>query len=83
MLFRVVRKSYDTTTVSLVQGSARFGILVASIVLAVIFTILDIISSVHPHWFGATDGYVCFAVFIPALTETLQAQPLVEALPHL
>lgn len=58
MLLRVIRNSYDITTLDLVRVSPRFGILLASMLLAVIFTILDIIASVHPRWFGSTDGYV-------------------------
>lgn len=79
MLLRVIRKSYDITTISLVKVSPRFGILLASMILATVFTILDIMASVHPSWFGATDGYVHLDFLTAKLTTTLQNQSLVEA----
>lgn len=74
MLFRVVRKCYGATTLDLLKSSPRFGVLVAAIVLAVIFTIVDIVASVHPLWFGATNGinpwWKMYLVF-KCLTDTI------------
>ncbi|KAK5166052.1 uncharacterized protein LTR77_008313 [Saxophila tyrrhenica] len=58
MLFRVVRVSYGATTLELLKTSPRFGVLVTAIMLAVVFTVIDIIASVHPTWFGGTNGYL-------------------------
>jgi hypothetical protein len=55
VLFHVIAKSYGTGVVELVKRSPRFGILLGSIILAMTFTALDIVSSIH-NFIGSTDG---------------------------
>lgn len=55
VLFHVVSKCYGTGVLELVKRSPRFGILLAAILLSLIFTALDIVSSIH-NFLGGTDG---------------------------
>lgn len=56
-LFHVIRKSYSVKFFKLIMRSPRFGIMLAAILLAIIFTIVDILSSII-HGLSGTDGYV-------------------------
>lgn len=71
-LFHVIRKCYGTGTLELIKRSPRFGILLAAIILAMVFTIMDITASiVH---FGGSDGinpYWKFALVFKCLTDTI------------
>lgn len=55
ILFYVISKSYGMGVLRIVKKSPRFGILFVSIILALIFTCLDIIVSIH-NFIGETDG---------------------------
>jgi hypothetical protein len=55
-LFHVIRKSYSMKFFKLI-GHPRFGIMLVAIFLAIIFTIVDILSSIIRGLSG-TDGYV-------------------------
>ena len=55
VLCHVIRKCYGTGVVELVRRSPRFGILLASMVLAMAMTGLDIAASIH-NFIGGTDG---------------------------
>ncbi|KAJ9652293.1 hypothetical protein H2198_008427 [Neophaeococcomyces mojaviensis] len=55
ILFYVISKSYGMGVVKIIKKSPRFGILFASIILALIFTGLDISASIH-SFIGSTDG---------------------------
>ena len=54
-LFHVIRKCYGTGTFELIRRSPRFGILFTAIILAMIFTTIDITASIVKN-FGGTDG---------------------------
>lgn len=57
----------------IIQKSPRFGILFASIILAVIFTALDVVCSIH-SFIGSTDGINPFwklAVVFKCLTDAI------------
>ena len=54
-LFHVIRKCYGTGVFELVKRSPRFGILLVAIVLAMVFTSLDIVVSIR-NFIGTTDG---------------------------
>jgi hypothetical protein len=54
-LFHVIRKSYSLKFFILIRRSPRFGIMLVAILLAIIFTIVDILSSIIPGLSG-TDG---------------------------
>jgi hypothetical protein len=56
-LFHVIQKGYSLKFFRLIGRSPRFVIMLAAIFLAIIFTIMDILSSVIPGLSG-TDGYV-------------------------
>lgn len=56
-LFQVINKSYSLKFVTLIGRSTRFVIMVGAILLAISFTIMDILSSVIRGLSG-TDGYV-------------------------
>jgi hypothetical protein len=56
-LFHVIRKSYSLKFFMLIRRSPRFGIMLIAIFLAIIFTIVDILSSIIPGLSG-TDGYL-------------------------
>lgn len=73
VLFHVVQKCYGTGTLELVRRSPRFGILLAAIILALIFTIFDIVSSIH-NFIGSTDGINPFwklSLVFKCLTDTI------------
>jgi hypothetical protein len=55
VLFHVVSKCYGTGVLELVKRSPRFGILLGAISAAIVFTCLDIASSIH-EFIGSTDG---------------------------
>lgn len=55
ILFYVISKSYGMGVMKIVKKSPRFGILFISIILALIFTCLDIVVSIH-NFIGETDG---------------------------
>lgn len=55
ILFYVISKSYGMGIFKVIQRSPRFGILFTSIILALIFTALDIAASIH-SFIGSTDG---------------------------
>ena len=72
-LFHVIRKCYGTGTLELIKRSPRFGILLAAIILAMIFTALDITASIV-HNFGGVDGINPFwklALVFKCLTDTI------------
>lgn len=56
VLFYVISKSYGMGVVTIVKKSPRFGILFVSIILAMIFTTMDIVSSIDTGLIGSTDG---------------------------
>jgi len=56
-LFHVIRKSYSLEFFKLIGRSPRFGIMLVAIFLAIIFTIVDILSSIISGLSG-TDGYI-------------------------
>lgn len=71
-LFHVIRKCYGTGTLELMKRSPRFGILLAAIILAMIFTIMDITASIVK--FGGSDGinpYWKFSLVFKCLTDTI------------
>jgi hypothetical protein len=55
VLFHVVRRCYGTGVFELIKRSPRFGILLGAIFLALTFTGLDIVASIH-NFIGSTDG---------------------------
>lgn len=55
--FHVIRKVYSLNAFKLIKKSPRFGILLAAMFLAIIFTIMDILSSTVDG-LSLTDGYV-------------------------
>jgi hypothetical protein len=55
--FHVIRKSYGVKFFQLIRRSPRFGIMLAAIMFAIAFTIVDILSSIVPG-LNTTDGYV-------------------------
>lgn len=57
VLFYVISQVYSVNVFKLVQKSPRFGILLVAIILAISFTIVDIVASVDKH-LSLTDGYV-------------------------
>jgi hypothetical protein len=56
-LFHVIRKGYSLKFFKLIGRSPRFGIMLVAIFLAIIFTIVDILSSIISGLSG-TDGYI-------------------------
>ena len=71
-LFHVIRKCYGTGTLELIGRSPRFGILLAAIILAMIFTIMDITASIVK--FGGSDGinpYWKLSLVFKGLTDTI------------
>jgi hypothetical protein len=56
-LFHVIRKGYSLKFFKLIGRSPRFGIMLVAIFLAIVFTIVDILSSIIPGLSG-TDGYI-------------------------
>ena len=71
-LFHVIRKCYGTGTFELIGRSPRFGILLAAIILAMIFTIMDITASIVK--FGGSDGinpYWKLSLVFKGLTDTI------------
>ena len=71
-LFHVIRKCYGTGTLELIKRSPRFGILLVAIILAMVFTIMDITASIVK--FGGPDGinpYWKFALVFKCLTDTI------------
>lgn len=77
MLLHVVRKSYSTGVFELIKSAPRFGILLAAITLSMIFTVLDIVASIH-NFVGNTDGYVSLPSLKELRIEALQNKSLVE-----
>ncbi len=67
-LFHVIRKSYSLNFFKLIWRSPRFGIMLLAIFLAMIFTLMDILSSIISGLSG-TDGYIL--VLISKLTPGL------------
>lgn len=57
ILFQMIRKSYSLKFFKLIGRSPRFGIMLAAIFLAIVFTIMDILSSLISGLSG-TDGYI-------------------------
>jgi hypothetical protein len=57
VLLHVTRKAFSLKIFTLVRKSPRFGILLAAIMLAIGFTIMDILSSVIKG-LSTTDGYI-------------------------
>lgn len=55
MLFHMIRKSYSLQIFKIVTKSPRFGILLAAIFLAFVFTIMDVLACVIPS-LGFTEG---------------------------
>lgn len=55
VLFYVISKSYGMGVMKIIKRSPRFGILFIAIILALIFTALDIVASIH-SFIGSTDG---------------------------
>ena len=55
VLFYVISKSYGMGIITIIKRSPRFGILFVSIILALVFTALDIAASIH-SFIGSTDG---------------------------
>jgi hypothetical protein len=73
VLFHVVSKCYGTGVVELIKKSPRFGILMSAILLALIFTVLDIVSSIH-NFLGGTDGinpWWKLSLVFKCLTDTI------------
>lgn len=71
-LFHIIRKCYGTGTLELIKRSPRFGILLVAIILAMVFTIMDIVASIVK--FGGPDGinpYWKFALVFKCLTDTI------------
>lgn len=56
-LFHVIRKCYSLNVFRLIGRSPRFGVMLAAICLAIIFTIVDILASIIPA-LSITDGYI-------------------------
>jgi hypothetical protein len=54
-LFHVIKGSYNLRLIKLIQRSPRFGIMLLAIVLAVCFTIIDILSTIIQD-LSITDG---------------------------
>lgn len=73
VLFHVVRKCYGINLWRLIHKSPRFGILLASILIAIIFTVCDIVASVEPT-LSLTDGinpYWKLALVFRCLTDNI------------
>ena len=73
ILFYVISKSYGMGVFQIIRRSPRFGILFVSIILALIFTALDIVASLHP-FIGTTDGINPFwklALVFKCLTDAI------------
>lgn len=73
VLFHVIRKCYGLNLWKLVHKSPRFGILLASIIVAIIFTCCDIAASVTPA-LSLTDGinpYWKLALVFKSLTDNI------------
>lgn len=71
-LFHVIRKCYGTGTLELIKRSPRFGILLAAIILAMVFTVMDITASIVK--FGGSDGinpYWKLSLVFKCLTDTI------------
>lgn len=72
-LFHVIRKCYGVHVCRLVAKSPRFGILITSILVAIAFTICDIVASVEPN-LSKTDGinpYWKLALVFRCLTDNI------------
>lgn len=72
-LFHVIRKCYGTGVFGLVKQSPRFGIMLSAIVLSIIFTIIDIVASIH-SFLGKTDGinpWWKLSLVFKCLTDTI------------
>ena len=54
-LFHIIRKCYGATVLELIKRSPRFGLLLASIILAMVFTILDLVGSIK-NFTGSPSG---------------------------
>ncbi|KAF2396937.1 hypothetical protein EJ06DRAFT_463930, partial [Trichodelitschia bisporula] len=71
--FHVIRKCYSLNALRLVRKSPRFGILLAAMLLAVTFTIMDILASLIPG-LSVTDGinpYWKLALVFKCLTDNI------------
>jgi hypothetical protein len=71
-LFHIIRKCYGTGTLELIKRSPRFGILLVAIILAMVFTTMDITASIVN--FGGSDGinpYWKLALVFKCLTDTI------------
>lgn len=72
-LFHVIRKTYSLKFLKLIAKSPRFGIMLAAILLAIAFTIVDILSSII-HGLSGTDGinpYWKLALVFKCLTDNI------------
>jgi hypothetical protein len=73
VLFHVINSVYGTGVFELIRRSPRFGILLASICLALIFTAVDIAASIH-NFTGGTDGinpWWKLSLVFKCLTDTI------------
>ncbi|EXJ80240.1 hypothetical protein A1O1_08382 [Capronia coronata CBS 617.96] len=72
-LFEVIRKCYGTGVLELIKRSPRFAILLSAITLSLIFTVLDIVASIH-SFIGSTDGinpWWKLSLMFKCLTDTI------------
>ncbi|EXJ86437.1 hypothetical protein A1O3_03388 [Capronia epimyces CBS 606.96] len=72
-LFEVIRKCYGTGVLELIKRSPRFAILLSAICLSLIFTVLDIVASIH-SFIGSTDGinpWWKLSLMFKCLTDTI------------
>lgn len=82
--FHVIRRSYNLDIAGLVRRSPRFGILIASMILAVSFTFMDIISSIVRM--SETDGinpYWKLALVFKCLTDNIMLDDFKSVLQRL
>lgn len=83
-LFYVIRKCYAMNTFRLIQKTPRFGILLASIIISLIFTITDIVASITN--LTPTDGINPFwkmALVFKCLTDNIMLDDFKSVLQRL
>ncbi|KAF1810756.1 hypothetical protein P152DRAFT_400269, partial [Eremomyces bilateralis CBS 781.70] len=83
-LFHVIRKCYSMNIFLLVQKTPRFGILLASIIISLIFTLMDIISSTTS--LSSTDGinpYWKLSLVFKCLTDNIMLDDFKSVLQRL
>jgi hypothetical protein len=84
-LFHIIRKCYNMKVFKMIQKSPRFGILLVAILLAIIFTIMDILASIVSS-LSETDGinpYWKLSVVFKCLTDNIMLDDFKSVLQRL